>query len=110
MHGMINRMEQRSNVLTGAIQLNDNGKASLVENFLQKTALPFTEEVASFCLPEKFKVPDVPFYTGLKDPLQHQENFRAHIDLHLTIEKVACGEFSLRQCPRLVQKTPPKFQ
>jgi len=65
MRGMINRMEQRWNVLTEAIQRN----ASLVENFLQKTALPFTEELASFCLLEKFKVPDAPFYTGLEDPL-----------------------------------------
>jgi len=71
-------------------------------------ASPFTEEVASFCLPESFKVSDVPFYTGLEDPLEHLENFCAHIDLHRTIEKVACGAFPLRQCPRLVQKTLPE--
>jgi hypothetical protein len=85
MRGMINRMEQRWNVLTEAIQRNASLVENflqktalpfteeladlLVENFLQKTALPFTEELASFCLLEKFKVPDVPFYTGLEDPL-----------------------------------------
>jgi hypothetical protein len=95
MHGMINRLEQRCNVLTAAIQRNDKGKASLVENLLQKTAFPFTEEVASFCLPEKFKVPDVSFYTGLEDPFEHLENFRTHIDLHRTLKKVACRAFPL---------------
>jgi hypothetical protein len=95
MHGMINRLEQRCNVLTAAIQRNNKGKASLVENLLQKTASHFTEEVASFCLPEKFKVPDVSFYTGPEDPFEHLENFRTHIDLHRTSEKVACRAFPL---------------
>jgi uncharacterized protein YyaL (SSP411 family) len=63
MHEMINRLEQRCNVLTAAIQRKDKGKASLVEDLLQKTASSFTEEVAGFNLPEKFKVP------------KHLENF-----------------------------------
>jgi hypothetical protein len=39
--GMIARLEQRCNVLTAAIQRNDKGKASLVENLLQKNYLSF---------------------------------------------------------------------
>lgn len=88
MHGMINRLEQRCNVLTAAIQRNDKGKASLVKDLLQNTSSPFTEEVAGFGLPKKFKVLDVSIYTGLKDPFEHLENFRAHIDLHRMTEKV----------------------
>jgi len=95
MHGMINRLEQRCNVLTTAIQSNDKGKAFLVENLLQRTASPFTKEVTNFGLSKKFKVPDVSFYTVLEDPLEHLENFRAHIDLHRTPEKVACRAFPL---------------
>jgi hypothetical protein len=95
MQGIINRLEQRCNVLTEAIQRNDKGNASLVENLLQKTTSPFTEEVASFLLPKKFKVPDVSFYTGLEDPPEHLENFRAHIDFHRTPKKVACRAFPL---------------
>lgn len=72
--GMIARLEQRCNVLTAAIQRNDKGKASLVENLLQKTASPFTEEVANISLPEKFKVPEIPFYTGLEDLVEHLDN------------------------------------
>jgi hypothetical protein len=92
---MISRLKQRCNVLTAAIQRNDKGKASLVKNLLQKTASPFTEEVAGFGLPEKFKVPDVSFYTGLEDLLEHLEKNFAHIDLHRTSEKVACRAFPL---------------
>jgi hypothetical protein len=95
MQGMINRLEQRCNILTEAIQRNDKWKASLVENLLQKPASPFTEEVANFRLTEKFKVPDVPLYTGLEDPLKRLENFHAHIDLHWTPENVACQAFPL---------------
>jgi chromosome segregation ATPase len=88
--GMIARLKQRCNVLTAAIQQNDKGKASLVENLLQKTTSPFTEEVANICLPEKFKIPEIPFYTSLEDHVEHLDNFRAHMDLHRTPEMVAC--------------------
>ncbi|XP_062158607.1 uncharacterized protein LOC133866058 [Alnus glutinosa] len=93
--GMIARLEQRCNVLTAAIQRNDKGKASLVENLLLKTTSPFTEEVANICLSEKFKVLEIPFYTGLEDPVEHLDNFRAHMDLHRTPEMVACRAFPL---------------
>lgn len=110
MHGMINQLEQRCNVLTAAIQCNDKGKASLVEDLLQKTASPFIEEVAGFSLPEKFKVLDVTFYTGLEDPLEHLENICAHIDLHRTPKKVACRAFPLTLSGNArdwFQKLPP---
>lgn len=93
--GMIAQLEQRCNVLTNAIQRNDKGKASLVENLLQKTIFPFTEDVTNICLPEKFKIPEISFYTGLKDPVEHLDNFRAHMGLHRTREMVACRAFPL---------------
>jgi hypothetical protein len=62
---------------------------------LQKTTSPFTEDVANICLPEKFKIPIIPFYTGLEDPVEHLDNFRAHMDLHRTPEMVACRDFPL---------------
>jgi hypothetical protein len=74
MQGMIERLEHKCNVLAEAVKRNDKGKASLVDNLLQRTALPFTDQVANFLLPEKFKIPDVPIYTGLEDPLEHLEN------------------------------------
>jgi len=95
MQGMIAQLEQRCNVLTVAIQQTDKGKASLVENILQKTTSPFTEDVANICLPEKFKIPEIPFYTGLEDPVEHLDNLCAHMDLHRTPEMVACRAFPL---------------
>jgi hypothetical protein len=93
--GMITRLEQRCNVLTAAIEQNDKGKASLVENLLQKTTSPFTDDVAYIRLPEKFKISEIPFYTSLEDPVEHLDNFRAHMDLHRTPEMVACRAFPL---------------
>jgi hypothetical protein len=55
------------------------GKASLVENILQKTTSPFTENVANIRLPEKFKISEIPFYTGLEDPVEHLDNLCAHM-------------------------------
>jgi hypothetical protein len=92
---MITRLEQRCNVLTAAIEWNDKGKASLVENLLQKMTSLFTEDVANIHLPENFKIPEIPFYTGPKDPVEHLDNFRAHMDLHRTLEMVACQAFPL---------------
>jgi hypothetical protein len=93
--GMITQLEQRCNVLIPAIQWNDKGKASLVENLLQMTTSPFTEDVAKIRLPEKFKILEIPFYTGLEDPVEHLDNFYAHMDLHRTPEMVACRAFPL---------------
>jgi hypothetical protein len=92
---MITRLEQRCNVLTAAIERNDKGKASLVENLLQKTTSPFTEDVANIRLLEKFKIPEIPFYTGLEDPVEQLDNFLSHVDLHRTPEMVACRAFPL---------------
>jgi hypothetical protein len=67
----------------------------MADNLLQNTASPFTNEVAKFLLPEEFKVPDVSTYTRLEDPIEHLGNFRAHTDLHLTPDGIACRAFPL---------------
>jgi hypothetical protein len=62
---------------------------------LQKTTSPFNDEVAAFRLPKRFKVPNIPVYTGQEDPIEHLENFRAHMDLHGTLGEVVCRAFPL---------------
>lgn len=89
------KLERRCDDLSDAIHQQHKGKASLVDNLFQKTALPFTSDVATYCLPEKFKVPDILIYTGLKYPVEHLDNFRAHLDLHRTPDEVACRAFPL---------------
>jgi hypothetical protein len=67
--------------------------------------------VATFLLPEKFKVPDVPIYSELEDLIEHLENFRAHIDLHKTSDEVACQAFPLTllgNAQDWFKKLPPK--
>jgi hypothetical protein len=89
---------------------NDKGKASLIENLLQKTTSPFTEDVANIFLPEKFKILEIPFYTGLEDPVEHLDNFIAHMDLHRTPEMVACRAFPFTLSGNAcdwVRKLPP---
>jgi hypothetical protein len=71
MTNMITKLEQRCDLLSEVVNWLDKGKASLVDNLLQKTTSPFTDEVATFILPEKFKVPDVPIYTEQEDQIEH---------------------------------------
>jgi hypothetical protein len=78
---------------------------------LQKIASSFINEVANFLLPEKFKIPDVPSYTGFEDPIEHLENFWAHTDLHATPYEVACRAFPLTQSSNArdwFRQLPPK--
>jgi hypothetical protein len=116
MTGMINKLEQRCDMLSKVVQRQDRGKASLVDNLLLpedllKTASPFKDEVANFLLPEKFKVPDVPTFTRVEDSIEHLDNFRAHTDLHLTPNVVACQAFPLTLSGNArdwLRKLPPK--
>jgi hypothetical protein len=75
------------------------------------TCSPFTRWVSNYRLSEKFKVPQVISYVGNRDPLDHLENVRAHLDLQGTPDEVACRAFplllfwgmpgtSLGSCPR----------
>jgi hypothetical protein len=68
--------------------------------------------MATFLLPEKFKFPDVPIYTGLEDSIEHLENFRVHTDLHTTPDEVACQAFPLTlsgNAQEWFRKLPPKY-
>jgi len=71
----ITKQEQRCDLLTDVIQQQHQVKASLVDSLFQKTVSPFTNEVDSYHLLEKFKVPNVLIYTGLRDPVEHLDSF-----------------------------------
>jgi hypothetical protein len=97
--------------LSEEIHQQDKSKTSLVDNLLQKMASPFTDQVASFHLPEEFKVPDISIYTGLEDPIEHLDNFGAHLNLHGTPDEVACRAFPLTLSGNALdwfRKLPPK--
>jgi hypothetical protein len=66
-----------------------------VNNLFQNTESMFTDEVANFNLPEKFKVPYIPIFEGYEDPIKHLDNFLFHTSLLKTPNVVACRAFPL---------------
>jgi hypothetical protein len=79
----------------GSTQSRAKGKASLADSLFSTTAPPFTDQIMSCQLPGKFKMPEIPVYTGLGDPIEHLVSFRAHTVLHTTPDEVACRAFPL---------------
>jgi len=77
------------------MERKDKSRSVVLDKLLMGTNSPFTRWVADYRLPEKFKVPQILSYAGDGDPLDHLENFRAHLDLHGTPDEVACRAFPL---------------
>jgi hypothetical protein len=53
----------------------EKGKTSLVDNLLHETASLFTDLIYVVLLPEKFKIPNIATFTGIKDPIEHLDNY-----------------------------------
>jgi hypothetical protein len=49
--------------------------------------------VTNHPLPNKFKVPQIPNYSGVRDPTKHYENYRMHLALHAMLDEIACRAF-----------------
>jgi hypothetical protein len=77
------------------IERKGKSQSVVVDKLLLGASSPFIKRVANYKLPKKFKVPQIPSYAGDKDPLDHLESFRAHLDLHRTPKEVACRAFPL---------------
>lgn len=58
------------------------GRLSSVECMLKKTDLPYSKRIMVIPLLPKFKVSSVDMYDGSKNPIDHLENFKAHIMLN----------------------------
>jgi hypothetical protein len=77
------------------MERNGKGIAAAVDRLLRGTNTSFTQRVAKYRLPEKFKVPSIQSYAGIGDVVEHLENFKVHLDLHGTPDEVACRAFPL---------------
>jgi hypothetical protein len=66
-------LEKKCDLLQESSQ-NGKGKTSVVDNLLQGIASPFTERIVAMRLPDKFKVPSIPIFTGKEDPTEHWIN------------------------------------
>jgi hypothetical protein len=92
---MVQDLGAKYDALSKTIDQKRDGKESLMDNLFQHKESIFTEEVSNFDLPGRFKVPDIPVFSGSEDPVEHLDNFRSHVSLHKTPDAVACRAFPL---------------
>lgn len=58
------------------------GKASaIIDKLIQRTYHPFTSEVMTRHLPNKFKLLQTKMFNSSKDPLDHLEAYKTHMNL-----------------------------
>ena len=69
MRAMKEQMEVMMNSLKGRVFSN-------LDDLVNRTDSPFTIPVNSCPLPQKFRMPQVESYDGVKDPLDHLETFK----------------------------------
>lgn len=62
------KLEQQCDYLMGSAQTGVKGKALLTDSLFSTAVSPFTERIMSRQLPSKFKMPEIPVYTGLGTP------------------------------------------
>ena len=74
MQTMKEQIEVMMNVLKGHI-------SSDLDDLVNKIDSPFTIPVTSCPLPQKFRMPQIKSYDGVKDPLDHLETFKTLMHL-----------------------------
>ena len=74
------------NDMKGKTTMNLNG-------MLNRTDSPFTTSVLECPLPPKFCLPQLEFYNGTKDPLDHIRAFKTILSLQQTPNEVICISF-----------------
>jgi hypothetical protein len=72
---MVLDLGAKYDALSRTIDQKRDGKECLVDNLFQHKESIFTEEVSNFDLPGRFKVPDIPVFSGSEDPVEHLDNF-----------------------------------
>lgn len=64
-----------------------------IDELIQRTNHPFTPKVMARPLPEKFKPPQMEMFDGGKDPLDHLEAYKTHMNLQAAPDKIMCRAF-----------------
>ena len=64
-----------------------------LDEIVQMTDPPFIEQVTSFPLSTKFKMPQVEAYDGLRNPLDHLESFKTLMHLQGFLDEIMCRVF-----------------
>ena len=66
-----------------------------MDTLVQQTESPFTAEVLHFPLPEKFRMPQVEAFDGVKDPVDHLNTYKNQMELHGYQDPVRCRAFAI---------------
>ena len=64
-----------------------------LDGMLKRTDSPFTTNVLECPLPSKFRLPQLEFYDGTKDPLDHIGAFKTILNLQQSPDEVICISF-----------------
>ena len=83
---MKEQMEVMMNALKGRI-------SSDLDDLVNRTDSPFTVPVNSCPLPQKFRMPQIKSYDGVKDPLDHLETFKTLMHLQGEPNEIMCRAF-----------------
>ena len=67
--------------------------SSDLDDLVNKTDSPFTLSINSFPLPQKFRMPQIESYDGIKDPLNHLETFKTLMHLQGVPDEIMCRAF-----------------
>ncbi|XP_050278326.1 uncharacterized protein LOC126719861 [Quercus robur] len=95
---MKEQMEVMMNALKGRVS-ND------LDDLVNRTDSLFTTSVNSFPLPQKFRMPQIENYNGVKDPLDHLKTFKILKHLQGVPDEIMCRTFSTTlKGPARVQK------
>ena len=65
-----------------------------MDTLVQQIESPFTAEVLHFPLPAKFRMPQVEAFDGVKDPVDHLNTYKNHMELHGYQDPVRCRAFA----------------
>ena len=66
-----------------------------MDALVQKTESPFTAGVLHFPLPAKFIMPLIETFNGTKDPIDHLNTYKNHMELHGYQDPVRCKAFTI---------------
>ena len=86
MQAMKEQMEVMMNALKGRV-------SSDLDDLVNRTDSPFTISVNSCPLPQKFRVPQIESYDGIKDPLDHLETFKTLMHFQGIPDEIMCRAF-----------------
>ena len=74
------------NALKGRVSSN-------LDDLVNKTVSPFTPSINSFPLPQKFRMPQIKSYDGVKDPFDHLKTFKTLMHLQGVPDEIMCRAF-----------------